>query len=278
MTTSAEEPEGNPPGPAPAGAEVATGDPASVRPEDDAVGPEGATAATSRHAQGSLRRDYLREAEGLTVEGDMVGGDKHVYHLLGGQKKARLRRLSPRLVQPVRDDVFVPPGSPREFTPDKKTRTTIFRGPAGCGKQALGTWVLVNSCPGPLFHLDSAIDLSKLAEWLESDVGKNDGIERGAGFLLNRPLDFRNLHSSVLQGLDEALDQADARLVLTVGSEVAVPDRDLFDYIVELTYTPDYYEIFASHLGFHLGAERAERLMTQPGVRAGTRQSPELRA
>jgi hypothetical protein len=268
VTAPAGEPEGPPAAPGPPGSEGTTGDESSVRPEDHAVGPGGATAATSRHAQGSLRREYLREAEGLIVEGDMVGGDKHVYHLLGGQKKARLRRLSARLVQPVRDGVFVPPADLDEFATDKKTRTAILRGPAGCGKQALGTWILVNSCRGPLFHLDSAIDLRRLAEWLESDVGRNGAIEPGAGFLLNQPLDFRNLHSSVLQGLDDALEQADARLVLTVGSEVAVPDRDLFDYIVELAYTSDYHEIFARHLGFRLGAERAERLMAQPGVRA----------
>ena len=53
--------------------------------EDHALGSGDARGkATSRPGQGSLRNEYLREAERLTVEGDAVGGDKNIF-LVGGK-------------------------------------------------------------------------------------------------------------------------------------------------------------------------------------------------
>ena len=208
-----------------------------------------------------MRNEYLREAERLTVEGDAVGRDKYIF-LVGGKQPARLRRLPERQIEPIRG-AFVAPGGLKDIQAafERNSRTVILRGPAGCGKQGLAIHMLIDLSPGPVFHLDSAVDLTRLAEWIETDLKGRDRIEQGAGFLLNQPLGFANLYGSVLQGLDEALEQADARLVLTIDSGVRVPDRDLLDYIVDVTSAPDYFDIVVSHLRFRLTKEVADHLI-----------------
>jgi len=234
--------------------------------EDYAVGSGNAAAeATSRHGQGSLRNEYLREAERLTIEGDAVGRDKNIF-LIGGKQKARLRLLSNRQMEPIRGAFVVPDGLDEIHSAFAKSRTIILRGPAGCGKQSLATYMLIALSRGSVFHLDSAVDLARLAEWIETDLKGQDRIEQGAGFLLNQPAGFGGLYASVLQGLDDVLERADARLVLTIGSDVPVPDQDLFDYIVDFSWVPKYSEIVNSHLGLRLTREPADRLLTQPDV------------
>ena len=141
-----------------------------------------------------------------------------------------------------------------------------MRGPAGYGKQGLAIRMLIDLSPGPVFHLDRAVDLTRLAEWIETDLKGRNRIEQGAGFLLDQPLGFANLYGSVLQGLEEALEQADARLVLTVDSGVQVPDRDLLDYIVDITSAPPYFDIVASHLDFRLETGWQIMLIARAGV------------
>jgi hypothetical protein len=255
--------------PADAGAgssDASPGGTAPEQPEDYAVGSGDAAAeATSRHGQGSLRNEYLREAERLAIEGDAVGRDKNIF-LVGGKQRARLRLLSPRQMEPVRH-AFIAPDSLGEIrTAFEKSRAVILRGPAGCGKQAIAIRMLVDLSRGPVFHLDSAVDLARLAEWIETDLKGRDRIEQGAGFLLNQPVSFAGLYGSVLQGLDEVLERADARLVLTIGSDVPVPDHDLFDYIVDYASTPKYLDIVTSHLGLRLTRELADRLLSRADV------------
>ena len=213
-----------------------------------------------------MRNEYLREAERLTVEGDAVGRDKNIF-LVGGKQVARLRLLSQRQIEPIRDAFVAPDGLKDILTAfEKKNRTVILRGPAGCGKQGLAIHMLIDLSPGPVFHLDRAVDLTRLAEWIETDLKGRNRIEQGAGFLLNQPLGFANLYGSVLQGLDEALERADARLVLTIDSDVRVPDRDLLDYIVDVTSAPHYLDIVASHLRLRLTKELADHLIARAGV------------
>jgi hypothetical protein len=214
-----------------------------------------------------LRNELLREAERLTVEGDAVGRDKNIF-LVGGKQLARLRLLSGRQIEPIRD-AFVAPDGLKDVQAafEKRNRTVILRGPAGCGKQGLAIHMLIDLSPGAMFHLDRAVDLTRLAEWIETDLTGRNRIEQGAGFLLNQPLGFANLYGSVLQGLDEALERADARLVLTIDSDVRVPDRDLLDYIVEVTSAPDYFGIVASHLRLRLTKELADHLIARADVR-----------
>jgi hypothetical protein len=235
------------------------------QPESYGVGSGDAAAeATSRPGQGSRRNEYLREAERLTVEDDLVGRDKNIF-LISGTQRVRLRRLSGRQIKPVRH-AFVPPDGLDDIRAGfEKNRAVILRGPAGYGKQAIAIRMLIDLSPGPLFQLDSAVDLAQLAELIETDLEGRDQIEQGAGFLLNQPVNFAGLYGSVLQNLDEALDRADARLVLTVSSGVPVPDQDLLDYVVNVNSTPKYREIVASHLR-HLSPDQAELLLARADV------------
>ena len=252
------------PGESPAsGAE--TGGGAQSQPEDHGVGAgDAATDATSRPGLGSLRNEYLREAERLTVSGDAVGRDKNVY-LIGGAQRVRLRRLAARQIEPVREAFVRPDGLDDIQTAFGKNRTVILRGPAGYGKQAIAIKMLADLCPGKLFQLDSAVDLARLAESIEIDVDGRDRIEQGAGFLLGK-LALAGLYGSVLQNLDEALDRADARLVLTVGSDVPIPDPDLFDYIIDLRSAPKYRDIVESHLRLRLSPDQAGLLLARADV------------
>jgi hypothetical protein len=258
-----------PPG-GPAGGDAADGAPPDAQPEpadDHALGSgDAAGQATSRYGQGSLRNEYLREAERLAVEGDAVARDKNVF-LIGGQRRARLRPLSRRHIDPVRMAFVAPDSLPDIHDAFAKSRAVILRGPAGCGKQALAIRMLIDLSPRQLFHLDRAVDLTRLAEWIETDLRGRDRIEHGAGFLLDQPLGFTDLYGSVLQGLEEALEQADARLVLTIDSGVQMPDRDLLDYVVDLAAAPSYFAIVASHLDFRLGHGMADPVITTAGVR-----------
>jgi hypothetical protein len=162
---------------------------------------------------------------------------------------------------------FVPPDGFDDIRAGfAKNRTVILRGPAGYGKQAIAIRMLIDLSPGPLFQLDSAVDLAQLAELIETDLRGRDGIEQGAGFLLNQPSNFGNLYASVLQNLDEALDRADARLVLTVGSAVPIPDQDLLDYIVNVHAAPDYRHIVASHVRLQLSPDQAGLLLARTDI------------
>ena len=255
-----------PPAESPPGGGEQGGDGAEPQPEGHGVGSGDAAAeATSRPGQGSLRNEYLREAERLAVEGDAVGRDKNVF-LIGGAQRVRLRPLSRRQIDPVRH-AFVPPAGFDDIrTAFGKNRTVILRGPVGYGKQAIAVHMLINLCQGKFFQLDSAVDLAQLAELMETDLKGRDRIEQGAGFLLNQPSRFAGLYGSVLQTLDDALDLADARLVLTVDSDVPVPDQDLFDYIVDVRSVPKYREIVESHCGFLLSPDQAGPLLARADV------------
>lgn len=260
---SAGEPSDAAPGaPAPSGGEDQAGEE-----ESHTVGSgRAATSATSRHGQGSQRSEYLQEAEKLTVHGDSVAGNKNVYFIGGPNQRTRLRRLPARLVRPIRYAFVAPTGFDALRAACEKNRVMILRGPGGCGKQGTAIRLLIDLSAGPLFHLDSEVDLSRLAESIETDIKGRDRIEQGAGFLLNQPRDFADMHCSVLQGLEEALERAEARLILTLGSDVPVPDPDLFNYISDLTSMPRYTEIFASQLMFRLSRYVADDLLSRADV------------
>jgi hypothetical protein len=235
------------------------------QPSQTTVGPAGAAATTSRPGGGSQRREYVRAAERLSIEGDPVGRDKNIY-LIGGTQRARLRYLSARLSEPV-EHAFVEPGGYADLRSKfEKRRAIILRGPAGCGKQGTAIRMLMDLGTAPLFQLDRQVDLTRLAEWIETDLRGRDRIEQGAGFVLLQPASFTSLYGSVLQGLDEVLNRAQARLVITVGSDIPVPDDDLFDYVVELTAPPDFHVITETHLEYRVGAALAGELLAREDI------------
>jgi hypothetical protein len=268
----AEPPRGGPAAPAPGGQPAGDGQPDG--PSDPTAAPEtygvgsgnAAVEAVSRHGLGSLRNEYLREADRLTGEGDADGRDRNVL-LIGQVKMVRLSRLSRRQVEPLRH-AFVEPGELGGIRlAFEKSRAIILRGPAGYGKQALATRMLIDLCQGPRFQLDSAVDLTELAESIGTDLRGRRRIEQGAGFLLNQPSNFGSLRASVLQLLDDALDKADAQLVLTIDATERLPDDDLSDYIVNVEAVPRYQEIVASHLRYRLSPEQAGLLLARGDVR-----------
>ncbi|WP_212519070.1 hypothetical protein [Actinospica acidithermotolerans] len=185
-------------------------------------------------------------------------GHKHIY-LVGGARSARLRLLSPLMREPVRHAFVNPEGWDDVRAGFAKKRTTILRGPSGSGKMAAAIRLLQGA--DRLYHLSDATDLNRLAESLELDADERGGIERNAGFVLNRPVAFSALRGSSLLGLDEALLRADARLVLTVDSEDSIPDDDLVDYLVTIPRGPAYADVVASHLRWRLDEHAAERIL-----------------
>jgi hypothetical protein len=119
----------------------------------------------------------------------------------------------------------------------------------------------------PIFLLDSHEDLTRLADKIETNLEGRNRIERGAGLILIQPTSFTSLYGSILQGLDEALTRAEARLIITVDSAVSVSDQDLRDYIVEVTDTPDHSAITTAHLTYRAGGELADQLLARDDVK-----------
>lgn len=233
------------------------------QPEDHGVGSgNAASEATSRPGQGSLRNEYLREAERLEITDGAAGRDRNFF-LISGDQRVRLRRLPGRQIDLV-TDTFVPPAGFADVRVGfAKNRAVILRGPVGCGKQATAIRLLRDFSQGPLFQLDSSADLAQLAHLMETDSKGRDRVEPGAGFLLNQPANFANLYGSVLQTLEEVLDLADARLVLTIDSGASVPDQDLFDYIVPIVAAPSYHSIVERYVRYRLSDHDAELLLAR---------------
>lgn len=229
---------------------------------------ETAADAIARPGRGSRRNEYLRDADLLTGgEGDAAGRGRPVL-LIGQVKPVRLTELSPRQTGPVEQEFFVEPSEIDKIRHAfSKSRVVILRGPAGYGKQAIATRMLMDFCPGPRFQLDSAVDFAELAESIGMDLEGRDRIEQGAGFLLNQPSNFGHLYASVLQRLEAALDRADARLVMSVESTEPLPDQDLEDYTVNVISVPLYQDIVASRLRYRLSPSLAEPLLARSDVR-----------
>jgi hypothetical protein len=237
-------------------------------PESQAVGSGGdAAAATSRPGQGTLRHEAIRHADRFIVEGDNVV-QKNIY-LVDGRRTGRLRLLSPLQIDAAQHAFVTPDGWPDVRAAVDRRRAVILHGRPGHGKAAAAIRLLL-PLRGRLFLLDDTADLARLAESLESGGAADaDGpsIERNAGFILNHPAGFAGLRGSALQGLEEALLRANARLILTVDGESVPHDQDLMDHFVELPAAPAHREVVSSHLRWRLGdGSRAERLLAREEV------------
>ena len=251
-----------------AGGTTATrGDGAPAQDAPFTVGSGWEAADVAFRAIGGFRRwEYVREAERLIIEGGFVGGDKNIY-LIGGKEPAKLRFLPGRLVEPVRDAFVKPIGYEELRDRCMKNRMVILRGPAGCGKQGTAIRMLLDLGAKPLFQLDPRVDLTRLADWIGTGLKGGDRIQQGAGFILMQPDSFTTLSGSVLQGLDEALNRAGARLVITADSAVTMPDQDLCAYVAELSGAPDYSAITQGRLAYRVGTGTAQRLLARPDIR-----------
>ena len=227
----------------------------------------GAAEATSRPGAGSVRHEFLHDATNLLVEGDVVGGDKHVF-LIGGTERVRLSKLSPLMAEPVAEAFVPPPQGWDDLRADfGARRTAILREAAGYGKTATAIRLFQAASTQVVYHLDPKVDLTRLAEWLEPDRSGTRPVPPGSGFLC-QPAQLDHLHGWVLQSLDAALVAADARLVLTVASDTPLADEDLRDYLLRLPPPPDHASIVRSHLRWRLGDFPADQVLAQPALLA----------
>jgi hypothetical protein len=130
--------------------------------------------------------------------------------------------------------------------------------------------LLMSASTEVMYNLDPRIDLNRLAEQIEQDQHSGGAVELGAGFLLRPTGRAAVLHGRTLRDLDDALTEADARLVLTVGPDVRLGDDDLIEYLVELPPAPKYQRIVERHLEWRLGSERAvQELLARQDLRPG---------
>jgi len=245
----------------PASAEPAEADskaadsPTSSDPQSDDDQASAPKTTLKEPGQGAARQEALRNAQHV-IDGDVVGRDKFVF-LVGGEKKAAICRLSPLYCERVQDAFVDPEGWDELREQFGKRRTVILRGTPGQGRTATAVRLLMSTSTEVMYNLDPRVDLNRLAEQIEQDQHGGGTVERGAGFLLCQPGHMAALHGRALRDLDDALIEADARLVLTVGPDMRLADEELIEYLVELPPAPSYRRIVERHLEWRLGGERA---------------------
>lgn len=261
--------------PAPAAPAPTSGEPAPPGPGDDtdtpspqqrgsANGPDSeAATAGSYPGEASLRYQLIRH-----VERDAIGVQYNFLH--SARSQVRPMPLPGDQVEAIRMAFAEPHGWADIRSAFAKRRVTILRGRAGAGKKGAAIRLFLSTLQGQIYQLDSRVQLSQLADAIAPDGEVPGSLGDSPGFLVDQPRDTAGLRVDVLQGLEPVLKQADARLVLTVGSEVILPDHDLRDcgYMLDLPGHPASREVVARHLAFRAGDERAEELIAQPGIEA----------
>lgn len=234
--------------------------------ESPGAGPGGdATAATTRHGEGSRRKEALRRAE-RNVNGDFVARDKYIF-FHGGERSVRLRQMSPGLVESAESAFIAPPGWDEVLVAYAKSRVLVLRGKAGHGKTAAAIRLLSRGGANPVYHVGSG-ELAVLAEVLQAgdlEERENENL-RGAGFVLDHPAEFAAVRASALRGIEAALEIAQAHLVIAVGSAEPIRDPAFLDFAAELSGAPDRREVLSAHLGRLLDAQRAAELLGRPEI------------
>jgi hypothetical protein len=250
--------------PGPDGADTTDGGEDGQEPPRSGPGAE-AFEATGALGGGSQRHGHMQNAF-ANVDGDVVSGSKFVY-LLGGQRK-RLRPLSRLTQERVRFAYVEPANLPAMREMLLKQHLLILRGDPGTGKTAMAVRLLLAATAGrgPVYHLDSDVDVTSLAALLEEGNGHGDGIERGVGFLLDRPTDIANLGGTAFAALQGALDNSGAWMVLTVHT-TGISDSELLPGVVEVVDVPSPESIVHAHLRRRLGDRTATRLLGRDDIR-----------
>ncbi|MET8574259.1 HEAT repeat domain-containing protein [Streptomyces sp. NPDC005012] len=241
-----------------------TGQEESASQDQRAEQESSAQEATSRLGEGSQRRARLRQAA-ANVAGDVVGGDKYVV-LLGGRRQS-LSLLSPLVVEQVRS-AYVDHGEraqeeARDALADH--RLLILRGCPGLGKSAMAVRLLLGRCEASaVYHLDSAVDFSSLAEQLEDDEGQ---VETGAGFLLDRPQDITGLDRQTYERVRGALSRARAWMVVTVAEGDPV-DGEILACVREVAEetAPPPFQVVEAHVRRLLPGRTSERVLGVDGL------------
>ncbi|GAB3981437.1 hypothetical protein V1634_06310 [Plantactinospora veratri] len=272
-------PGGAPAGPAAAGDAGGSAPPAEGGAEAGATPPEqggegdGASADRSDGAnplsgtlhdqpgRGSDRHQFVRDAQ-QRFGGDAVSGDKIVFYLTGGQQSAPLTRLSPTLEEYARHAFVFPERWDACRADFQDRRSVLLQGVTGGGRVTMAIRLLLSVESRVIYQLDPRIDLGRMAEQLTARR-----FERGTAFLLCQPDDVGRLDASTFDRLEAALRAADARLVLTVGSEAPIRDESLLRHRISLPAAPPRREILRTHLSYRLDDEtRADGLLAEPAV------------
>ncbi|GGK40770.1 hypothetical protein GCM10010124_37020 [Pilimelia terevasa] len=217
--------------------------------------------ATEQPGRASQRHEYLRAAE-RNYGGDAVAGDKFVYYLTGTAATEKLRPF-PASHQDLVRHAFVPPVSWDDYRNEfRGRRAVVLRGRPGHGRDAMAIRLLQTVEARAVYLLDPRADLSRLAELLSAQ-----GIEKGAGFLIQEPIDIAQLDRYTFENLESALVEADARLVVIVGSDVSLSHDDLLRHQMDLPEAPNRRDILNRHLGYHLDDEpRAQQILARAAV------------
>jgi hypothetical protein len=222
-----------------------------------------AAAAGADPGQASLRYQLLRH-----VERDAIGIQYNNYF------SGRQSRIRPPLPLPegqaeaIRRAFVDPDGWADVRAAFAGRRLTILRGRAGCGKRGAAIRLLLPAQHGRIYQLDRRTPLSDLADMLAPGHDMWDSLGQSPGLLIDQPRDIASLRVDLLQGLEALLEKADARLVLTVGSDVTFPTHDLRDYgfVLDLPGPPAGKLLVARYLEYQFGEERAAQLMALPGI------------
>ncbi|AVT38468.1 hypothetical protein [Plantactinospora sp. BB1] len=270
-------PEGGPAGPAaagdaggappPEGGAEAGATPPEQGGEGDAGSTERAGGADAlpelpdQPGRGSDRHQFVRDAQ-QRFGGDAVSGDKIVFYLTGGEQSAPLTRLAPTLEEYARHAFVFPERWDACRADFQDRRSVLLQGVTGGGRVTMAIRLLLGVESQVIYQLDPRIDLSRMAEQLTARR-----FERGTAFLLCQPDDVGRLDASTFDRLEAALRAADARLVLTVGSEAPIRDESLLRHRISLPAAPPRREILRTHLRYRLDDEtRADGLLAQPAV------------
>lgn len=255
--TDAKDPQSTPPPSAAEGSEASSDDPQPIG------SGEGVDEVTRNFGEGSRRGEYLRNA-GRIIKGDAVGGDLYV-NIYAAERNFRLNRVSSVLLGSARDS-FVPPRDWEDtLIAGAKRRIVVLRGAVGHGRTTAGLRILQGAQSEPVYHLGSS-DLADLGEiLLAADHGDtaNGRKVHGAGFLLDEAAEIATLRASSLRGIEAALHNADARLVIVVGSAEPIREQSLLDLVVDLADGPDHRAVLAAHLRRRLAARHVDELVAR---------------
>ncbi|MEV4638073.1 hypothetical protein AB0J80_12050 [Actinoplanes sp. NPDC049548] len=236
---------------------------AEVKTTVDSADPD----ASQVEGRAGRQRHLRQENAKVKVAGDMVGGDKLVV-ALGGADPAPLKPLDPMMILPVRKAFVDPDGWAEVRGAMNDRRVVVLRAEPGNGKVAAAIRLLQSPPDRRIFNLDRSVDLYRLGDWLEADAKGDDPLPRSAGFLLCEPVSWGPGIAELLRRLTPTLELIDARLVLTVTADAALPDPEITSYVVNLP-RPEQSAVLAAHVTWRLRDERkSTRLLADPDLLA----------
>ncbi len=205
----------------------------------------------AKASEATKTRDKLRTARGMYVLGDQVGGDKFVLRV-GGAEPAPLREVDTALTDPVRHAFVDPQDWDRTRAAVRDRRLVLLRGGPGHGRVAAAIRLLQVPADRPIYHLDRDVDLQRFPHWLDTDATGEKPLPIGAGFLLCDPAGKARLDGWVLHQIATALEQRDARMVLTIDADLVLNDDEARDFAVPLGRPQPHRRVLESHLRWRL--------------------------